>query len=150
MRPLLLLTGLSLGLGGPPHIAISNASLTYSTFRISTVDAEERHRHCWYARRTADLPDDLGSHTIIDGELVIPVEGTLSAIVRYYERTLRVVLGFPWLTLMVFFATIALTVVLAAAAAGAWFFLFNQTDDDGEPTVSSKPALADCFTKSTA
>jgi hypothetical protein len=34
------------------------------------VDAEERHRNCWYARRTADLPDHLGSHTIIDGQLV--------------------------------------------------------------------------------
>jgi hypothetical protein len=34
------------------------------------VDAEERHRNCWYARRTANLPDNLGSHTIIDGQLV--------------------------------------------------------------------------------
>ena len=36
---------------------------------------------------------------------------------------------------------IALAVVLAAAGAGAWFFLFNQTDEDGEPKVSSKPAV---------
>jgi len=33
------------------------------------VDAEERHRYCWYARRIAELPVDLGSHTIIDGQL---------------------------------------------------------------------------------
>ena len=34
------------------------------------MDPEERHRNCWYARRTANLPDNLGSHTIIDGQLV--------------------------------------------------------------------------------
>ena len=33
-----------------------------------------------------------------------------------------------------------LAVVLSAAAAGAWFF-FNEADDDGEPRVSSKPAV---------
>jgi multidrug efflux pump len=40
------------------------------------------------------------------------VEGSLSRIVAFYARTLRVVLGFPFLTLIVFFATIALTVTL--------------------------------------
>ena len=40
------------------------------------------------------------------------VEGSLSRIVAFYAETLRVVLGFPILTLMVFFATIALTVTL--------------------------------------
>ena len=40
------------------------------------------------------------------------VEGSLSRIVAFYARTLRVVLGFPFLTLLVFFATIALTVTL--------------------------------------
>ena len=40
------------------------------------------------------------------------VEGPLSRIVAFYTRTLRVVLRFPVLTLLVFFATIALTVTL--------------------------------------
>jgi multidrug efflux pump len=40
------------------------------------------------------------------------VEGTLSRMVSFYARTLRIVLGFPFLTLLVFFATIALTVTL--------------------------------------
>lgn len=40
------------------------------------------------------------------------VEGTLSGMVWFYARTLRSVLGFPYLTLLVFFATIALTVTL--------------------------------------
>src|SRR5262245_39639387 len=34
-----------------------------------------------------------------------------------------------------------LAVVLTAAAAGAWFFFFNEADEDGEPRVSSKPAV---------
>src|SRR3984893_16050212 len=40
------------------------------------------------------------------------VEGSLSRIVAFYARTLRMVLGFPLLTMIVFFATIALTVTL--------------------------------------
>jgi len=40
------------------------------------------------------------------------VEGTLSRMVSFYARSLRIVLGFPFLTLLVFFATIALTVTL--------------------------------------
>src|SRR5262249_57006816 len=40
------------------------------------------------------------------------VEGMLSRIVAFYTTTLRAVLGFPWLTLIVFVATIALTVTL--------------------------------------
>lgn len=31
---------------------------------------EDRHRSCWYGRRTAVLPPDPGSHTIADGELL--------------------------------------------------------------------------------
>jgi hypothetical protein len=34
------------------------------------VEPEERHRCCWYARRTPNLPEHLGSHTIVDGELL--------------------------------------------------------------------------------
>ena len=55
------------------------------------------------------------------------VEGTLSRIVSFYTRTLRVVLGFPFLTLIVFFATIALTVVLYIKTPKGYF----PTDDSG-------------------
>jgi multidrug efflux pump len=55
------------------------------------------------------------------------VEGSLSRIVAFYARTLRVVLGFPFLTLMVFFATIALTVTLYIKTPKGYF----PTDDSG-------------------
>jgi multidrug efflux pump len=55
------------------------------------------------------------------------VEGTLSRIVAFYARTLRVVLGFPFLTLMVFFATIALTVTLYIKTPKGYF----PVDDSG-------------------
>src|ERR1700712_2796089 len=55
------------------------------------------------------------------------VEGTLSRIVSFYERTLRVVLGFPFLTLIVFCATIALTVVLYIKTPKGYF----PVDDSG-------------------
>ena len=40
------------------------------------------------------------------------IEGSLSRMVSFYGRTLHSALGFPFLTLLVFFATIALTVTL--------------------------------------
>ncbi|HXI06270.1 MAG: efflux RND transporter permease subunit [Bradyrhizobium sp.] len=55
------------------------------------------------------------------------VEGALSSIVRFYEWTLRIVLGFPLLTLLVFFATIALTVTLYIKTPKGYF----PTDDSG-------------------
>ncbi|MDB5633025.1 MAG: acriflavin resistance protein, partial [Tardiphaga sp.] len=55
------------------------------------------------------------------------VEGTLSRIVAFYERTLHVVLGFPILTLLVFFATIALTITLYIKTPKGFF----PTDDSG-------------------
>ena len=55
------------------------------------------------------------------------VEGTLSRIVAFYTRTLRVVLGYPFLTLIVFFATIALTVTLYIKTPKGYF----PTDDSG-------------------
>ena len=55
------------------------------------------------------------------------VEGTLSRIVAFYTWTLRVVLGFPLLTLTVFFATIALTVVLYIKIPKGYF----PIDDSG-------------------
>ena len=50
---------------------------------IEIVEPEERHRCCWYGRRTADLPDDLGSHTIVDGELVYCAHPMYWPVVRY-------------------------------------------------------------------
>ena len=35
-----------------------------------SLEPEARHRACWYGRRTAQIPLDLGSHTIEDGELL--------------------------------------------------------------------------------
>jgi multidrug efflux pump len=55
------------------------------------------------------------------------VEGSLSRIVAFYARTLRVVLGFPILTLIVFFATIALTVTLYIKTPKGYF----PVDDSG-------------------
>jgi multidrug efflux pump len=55
------------------------------------------------------------------------IEGTLSRIVRFYTWTLRGVLGFPFLTLLVFFATIALTVTLYIKTPKGYF----PTDDSG-------------------
>jgi len=55
------------------------------------------------------------------------VEGTLSRIVAFYARTLRVVLGYPFLTLVVFFATIALTVTLYIKTPKGYF----PVDDSG-------------------
>lgn len=31
---------------------------------------ETVHRACWYGRRTADIPSDIGCHTIEDGQLL--------------------------------------------------------------------------------
>ena len=31
---------------------------------------ESRHRACWYGRRTAEFPPDVGAHTIEDGQLL--------------------------------------------------------------------------------
>jgi multidrug efflux pump len=66
------------------------------------------------------------------------VEGTLSRIVAFYARTLRVVLGFPFLTLMVFFATIALTVTLYIKTPKGYF----PVDDSGF-VIGSTRASAD-------
>lgn len=34
------------------------------------MDSEEKHRRCWYGRRTTEIPVDIGFHTIVDGQLV--------------------------------------------------------------------------------
>jgi multidrug efflux pump len=66
------------------------------------------------------------------------IEGTLSRIVAFYAWTLRVVLGYPFLTLLVFFATIALTVTLYIKTPKAYF----PTDDSGF-VIGSTRASAD-------
>ena len=33
-------------------------------------EPEARHRACWYSRRTADIPNDLGIQTVEDGLLL--------------------------------------------------------------------------------
>jgi multidrug efflux pump len=66
------------------------------------------------------------------------IEGSLSRIVAFYARTLRVVLGFPFLTLVVFFATIALTVTLYIKTPKGYF----PVDDSGF-VVGSTRASAD-------
>src|SRR5438270_10481518 len=55
------------------------------------------------------------------------VEGSLSRMVAFYASSLRVVLGFPFMTLLVFFATIALTVTLYIKTPKGYF----PTDDSG-------------------
>ena len=47
------------------------------------IDPEARHRACWYSRRTPDLPPDLGSHTIADGELLYCVHPMWFPVVGY-------------------------------------------------------------------
>ena len=49
------------------------------------VEPEDRHRLCWYGRRTDQIPQDPGLHTIVDGQLLycahplfFPVMGTSS------------------------------------------------------------------------
>ncbi|UVO25408.1 efflux RND transporter permease subunit [Bradyrhizobium arachidis] len=55
------------------------------------------------------------------------IEGSLRRIVNFYTRTLRTALEFPLLTLIVFFATIALTVTLYVKTPKGYF----PTDDSG-------------------
>jgi multidrug efflux pump len=66
------------------------------------------------------------------------IEGTLSRIVALYERTLRVVLNFPYATLVVFAATIALTVTLYVKTPKGYFPI-----DDSGFVVGSTRASAD-------
>ena len=66
------------------------------------------------------------------------VESTLDAMLRFYERTLRVVLNFPALTMLVFVATIAATVTLYIKTPKGYF----PTDDSGL-IIGSTRASAD-------
>jgi hypothetical protein len=44
---------------------------------------ESRHRACWYSRRTADIPPDIGFHTIEDGRLLFCVHPMWFPVVGY-------------------------------------------------------------------
>ncbi|MGB3271458.1 MAG: efflux RND transporter permease subunit [Xanthobacteraceae bacterium] len=66
------------------------------------------------------------------------VEGTLGGALRFYERSLRVVLGFPWLTLVVFVATVALTTVMYVKIPKGYF-----PPDDSGLIIGSTRASAD-------
>jgi hypothetical protein len=44
---------------------------------------EDRHRVCWYSRRTTQLPAELGLHTIMDGHLLYCAHPMLWPIVGY-------------------------------------------------------------------
>ncbi|MGH9385764.1 MAG: hypothetical protein ACRD2N_15910 [Vicinamibacterales bacterium] len=47
------------------------------------VDAEERHRCCWYGRSTDQLPEELGHHSIVNGQLVFCAHPMYWPVVRY-------------------------------------------------------------------
>jgi multidrug efflux pump len=66
------------------------------------------------------------------------VEGALARALRFYERSLRVVLGFPWLTLMVFVLTVALTAVMYVKVPKGYF-----PPDDSGLIIGSTRASAD-------
>ncbi|RJF69630.1 efflux RND transporter permease subunit [Rhodopseudomonas palustris] len=66
------------------------------------------------------------------------VEGTLGRLVAFYAWTLRAVLGFPGLTMLVFFATIALTVTLYVKVPKGYFPI-----DDSGFVIGSTRASAD-------
>ncbi len=55
------------------------------------------------------------------------VEGSFSRVLRFYERTLHLVLAFPLLTILVFLGTIALTMTLYAKVPKGYF----PSDDSG-------------------
>jgi hypothetical protein len=37
---------------------------------VDSLSPEDRHRLCWYSRRTTHIPADIGFHTISDGHLL--------------------------------------------------------------------------------
>jgi multidrug efflux pump len=66
------------------------------------------------------------------------VEGTLGRMVGFYAWTLRAVLGVPWLTVVVFIATIALTITLYIKVPKGYFPI-----DDSGFVIGSTRASAD-------
>jgi hypothetical protein len=45
--------------------------------------AEDRHRACWYSRRSFDVPPELGFHTIEDGQLLFCAHPMMFPVVGY-------------------------------------------------------------------
>jgi len=50
---------------------------------VTAPEPETRHRACWYGRRTADIPADLGFHTIEDGRLLYCIHPMWFPVVGY-------------------------------------------------------------------
>jgi len=50
---------------------------------LPDVPPEQRHKACWYSRRTAQIPANLGVHTIEDGELLYCAHPMLWPVVGY-------------------------------------------------------------------
>jgi hypothetical protein len=48
------------------------------------LEPEDRHRACWYGRRTKDMPPILGSQTVEDGELLFCAHPMLFPVVGYH------------------------------------------------------------------
>jgi hypothetical protein len=46
-------------------------------------EPEDRHRACWYGRRTSELPATLGIQTIEDGQLLYCAHPMLFPVVAY-------------------------------------------------------------------
>ncbi|CUT11434.1 RND multidrug efflux transporter Acriflavin resistance protein [Bradyrhizobium sp.] len=94
-------------------------TLTFAILVSTTVSLTVTPMICaHYIRQTTS-----GNATLFDRI----VEGSLSRIVTFYARTLGAALEFPLLTLLVFFATIALTVALYIKIPKGYF----PTDDSG-------------------
>lgn len=51
--------------------------------KFTPVTSEDRHRVCWYSRRTPTIPSGLGLHTIMDGQLLYCAHPMLWPIVGY-------------------------------------------------------------------
>jgi len=73
------------------------------------------------------------------------IEGSLSRMVEFYARTLRTALGYPFLTMIVFLATIGVTVLLYAKIPKGYFpdddsgFIFGSTR--ASPDISFQSML---------
>ena len=56
------------------------------------MEPEDRHRLCWYSRRSPDIPPELSVHTVVDGYLLYCAHPMLFPVVGY-EFDVRNCLG---------------------------------------------------------
>jgi hypothetical protein len=63
-------------------VPVQGRGPSYDVRRLR-VTSEDRHRVCWYSRRTSTIPPDLGLHTIADGQLLYCAHPMLWPVVRY-------------------------------------------------------------------